>query len=120
MTNKEIEKIIKKVQSEADKKNQKYFEKVKTEIKKEFSSQIGVYTENVNERFKATSEGFMGTNEKLDKIQGDIDGIRIELRDTKLKVIDISYNFNLTLDKKVDKKLFLDLDSRVNKLEKTK
>lgn len=100
-------------------------EKDKKEIKshmnklsKDFGSQIKVYIEHVNDRFKAAGEGMEAVNEKLDKMQGDIDDIRIEIRDTKLKVHDISYNVNLTLDKKVDKKMFLDLDNRVRNLEK--
>ena len=51
-------------------------------------------------------------------MQGDIDNLTLEVRDTKLKVHDISYNVNLTLDRKIDKKLFLDLDNRVRNLEK--
>lgn len=96
---------------------------MKKEDKKEFSKEelkrhVGAILEEVKDGFKIQSEYFMGVNQKLDKMQEDIDSVRIELRDTKLKVTDISYNFNLTLDKKVDKKLFLDLDTRVKKLEK--
>ncbi len=91
--------------------------------KKEFSKEelkrhVGAILEEVKDGFKAQREYFMGVNQRLDKIQGDVDNLTIELRDTRLKVQDISYNFNLTLDKKVDKKLFLDLDSRVRNLEK--
>lgn len=100
---KEIEKIIKKVQLDSDKRMKNY---------------LGVLNEQTEDRFKATKEGFESINERLDKMQGNIDDIRIELRETKLKVQDVSYGVNITLDKKVDKKLFLDLDSRVKVLEK--
>ena len=98
---------------------------MKKESKKEFSKEelkrhVGAVLEEVKDGFKVQGEYSKGINQKLEKMQEDIDNIRVELRDTKLKVIDISYNFNLTLDKKVDKKLFLDLDSRVCKLEKNK
>ncbi len=98
---------------------------MKKESKKEFSKEelkrhVGAVLEEVKDGFKAQREYFIGVNQRLDKIQGDVDDIRIELRDTKLKVNDVSYSVNLTLDKKVDKKLFLDLDSRVKVLRKNK
>ena len=91
--------------------------------KKEFSKEelkrhVGAVLEEVKDGFKAQREYFTGVNQRLDKIQEDVDNIRIDLRDTKLKVQNISYEINITLDKKVDKKLFLDLDNRVCKLEK--
>ncbi len=93
--------------------------------KKEFSKDelkrhVGAILEEVKDGFKAQRDYFKGVNQKLEKMQEEIDDIRVDLRDTKLKVTDISYSFNLTLDRKVDKKLFLDLDSRVGKLEKGK
>ncbi len=96
---------------------------MKKENKKEFSKEemkrhVGAILEEVKDGFKVQGEYSKGINQKLDKIQEDIDEIRIELRDTKLKVNDISYSVNLTLDKKVDKKLFLDLDNRVRVLER--
>lgn len=127
MTNKEIEKIIKKVQSEADKKNQKYFEKVKTEIKKEFSSQIGVYTENINDRFKATGEGMAGIDQRLSKIEKTLDShteqlanILVDSNSVKIDMGRVSYEVTMHLDKKVDKKHFVDLEGRVRVLEKNK
>jgi hypothetical protein len=95
-----------------------YFDKQVKKIDKNSDNRVQGYIENVNDRFKATNEGYSSINEKLDKMQGDIDNITLELRDTKLKVQDISYNTNITLDKKIDKKLFLDLDNRVRVLEK--
>jgi|SRR3989344_1125494 len=100
---KEIEKIIKRVQSDSDKKIKRY---------------LGSLQEHTEDRFKVTKEGLTGINQRLDKMQGDIDNLTLEVRDTKLKVHDISYNVNLTLDRKIDKKLFLDLDNRVRNLEK--
>lgn len=96
---------------------------MKKTTKKEYSGEelkrhVGAILEEVKDGFKVQREYSTGINQKLDKMQDDIDSLRIEIRDTKLKVTDISYSFNLTLDKKVDKKLFLDLDSRVHKLEK--
>jgi hypothetical protein len=86
--------------------------------KEELKRHVGAILEEVKDGFKVQSEYSKGINQKLDKMQEDIDSLRIEIRDTKLKVTDISYNFNLTLDKKVDKKLFLDLDRRVHNLER--
>jgi len=105
MTEKDIKQYIKKVRGDANKDMERY---------------LGSLNEHTDDRFKAIKEGQDGVNERLEKMQGDIDNITLELRDTKLKVHDISYNMNLTLDKKVDKKLFLDLDSRVRILEKNK
>ena len=105
---------MKKTASKKDNKSKKGFSK------EELKRHVGAIMEEVRDGFKAQGEQMMGVNHKLEKIQNDIDDIRLELRDTKLKVNDVSYNVNLTLDKKVDKKLFLDLDSRVGKLEKSK
>lgn len=102
---------------EKDKKEIKSYMK---KLSDDFGKQVGVYMEQAEDRFKAAGEGMEGINERLDKMQGDIDNITLELRETKLKVQDISFDVNITLDKKVDKKLFLDLDSRVGKLEKNK
>lgn len=91
-------------------------EKKHTDV--EMKRYIGAILEDVNDKFKATAEGTTEINEKLNKIQSDIDDLKIELRETKLEVQDISHGININLDKKVDRKLFLDLDSRVKILEK--
>ena len=64
MTGKEIEKIIKKVQADSDKKMEKY---------------LGSIKEHTDDRFKAIQEGTSSTHERLDVIQSDIEVVKNNL-----------------------------------------
>jgi hypothetical protein len=64
---KEIEKIIKRVQSDADKKNQKELQKLKAEIKKEFGNQTGVLVEEFQHRVSAIGEQYGSIQKTLNE-----------------------------------------------------
>jgi tetrahydromethanopterin S-methyltransferase subunit G len=64
MINKDMEKIIKRVQSESEKKMERY---------------LGSLKEHTDDRFKAVMEGQGGLNQRLDIIQSDIDVIKNNL-----------------------------------------
>lgn len=67
MNKTEIEKIIKRVQSDADNKNEKRLKEFRKEIGKDFSTQIGVYTEEIKDQYKAINERLDSIDEKLEK-----------------------------------------------------
>ena len=95
---KEIEKIIKKVQGEADKKNERRFDGM---------------MEVINEKFKIIQEQFSAVFEKLDNISMDMTEIRSDIKDTPFQI-------KFLRDFKLDKKHFVDLEGRVRVLEKNK
>ena len=95
---KEIEKIIKKVQGEADKKNERRFDGM---------------MEVINEKFKIIQEQFSAVFEKLDNISMDMTEIRSDIKDTPFQI-------KFLRDFKLDKKHFVGLESRVRVLEKNK
>jgi len=64
MINKDIEKIIKRVQSDSNKKMERY---------------LGSIKEHTDDRFKAVMEGQGGMNQRLDIIQSDIDVMKNNL-----------------------------------------
>jgi uncharacterized protein (DUF885 family) len=110
MINKEIEKIIKKMQTDSDKRMKRY---------------LGSLDENTEHRFKATKEGLDGINEKLAKIEKTLNShteqianILVDAHSIKLDMNDIKYQVKLNLDRKVDKTNFVDLESRIRVLEK--
>ena len=91
----------------------------------DFGKQIGVYIEDVNDRFKATNEGYTGINERLDRIEKTLEShseqtanIAVDVSSVKLDMNDIRYKTEVTLDRKIDKKHFVDLEGRVRVLEK--
>ena len=93
---KEIEKIIKKVQGEADKKNERRFDGM---------------MEVLNEKFKIIQEQFSAVFEKLDNVSMDMTEIKSDIKDTPFQI-------KFLRDFKLDKKHFVELEGRVRKLEK--
>lgn len=121
MTESQISKIIKKVQTESEKKMQKYLKNVLDRTTQLF----GIHKEDADTKFKVISEqfksidqnseevrkNFQDVNNKLDNIIVDLSGIKIDMND-------ISYKVAMNLDRKIDKKHFVDLEGRVRVLEK--
>ncbi len=108
--------------TEKDKKEIKGYMK---KLSDDFGKQIGVYVEDVNDRFKATAEGTAGVNEKLDRIEKTLDShteqianILVDVSSVRLDMNDIRYKTEVTLDRKLDKKHFVDLEGGVRVLEK--
>lgn len=64
MANKDIEKIIEKVQSDSDKKTERY---------------LGILQEQTKDGFKIVKEGMEGINQRLDVVQSDIEIIKNNL-----------------------------------------
>jgi hypothetical protein len=118
MISKEIEKIIKRVQSDADKNNQKELQKLKIEIKKEFGSQTGVLVEEFQHRVAAIGEQYGNIKKTLDSHTEQIANILVDAHSIKLDMNDVKYQMKLNLDRKVDKVNFVDIESRIRVLEK--
>ena len=101
----DVEKIIKRVQTEADKKNERRF---------------GIMMEEMDDKFKIVQDQFKGVNEKLDLHTEEIKEIRMDIMEVKRDVKDVKFWVTNQLQNKVGKKDFVDMDSRVRRLEKTK
>lgn len=113
---KEIKGYIKKLSDNFEKK-------VKT-LDKNAQNRFEGYVEDVNDRFKATGEGMTGINEKLSRMEKTLDShteqigaILMDSTEIKSKLNKIQLDVSLDLDKKVDKKHFVDLELRMRKLE---
>lgn len=115
---KEIEKIIKKVQSEADKKNQANLQKLKNEIKKEFGNQTGVLIEEFQHRVSAIGEQYPDIKKTLESHSNQIANLLMDSTEIKSDVRDIKLRIRLGLEDKVDRKHFVDLEGRVRILER--
>jgi ABC-type transporter Mla subunit MlaD len=106
----DIEKVIKRVQNEADKKNERRFDGM---------------MEVMNDNFKKVEDLFKGVFEKLDAHSKILDShteqignVLVDLNAVKIDIGQVRYDIALTLDRKLDKKHFVDLDRRVRILEK--
>lgn len=105
----------------------KYIKHVRNEANKDMKNHIGALMEEVNDRFKATGEGMAGINEKLSRMEKTLDShteqigaILMDSTEIKSKLNKIQLDVSLDLDKKVDKKHFVDLELRMRKLENKK
>lgn len=105
----------------------KYIKQVRNEANKDMKNHIGALMEEVNDRFKATGEGMTHINERLNKMERtlnshteQIGSILTNTAEIKSRLNKIELDVSLELDKKVDKKLFVDLNNRVRVLEKKK
>ena len=101
-----IEKIIKKVQTDADKKSERRFEGMMEVINNNF--------EKVTEQFKIVFEKLDYHSQTLDSHTEMIGNLTMDMTEVKSDIKDIKSS----LDSKVDKKHFVDLDRRVRILEK--
>jgi phage shock protein A len=102
----------------------------KKESKKEFSKEdlarhLGAMAESYKDDVKATREGVAGITQILERMEKTLDShteeianLRMDMTEVKSNVKDIKLNIRFGLDDKVDKKHFVDLDSRVRVLEK--
>jgi hypothetical protein len=97
---------------------EKIIKGVKSEIKKEFKTQTRVLLEEFQHRVSGIGEQYNGIQKTLDSHTEQIANILVDVKSVRLDMNDIRYKTDVTLDRKVDKKLFVDLDSRVRNLEK--
>ena len=108
----DIEKIIKRVQTEADKKNERRF---------------GVMMEEINDGFKLVKDAFKGVYERFDKIDETLEShkesvanLSMDMTEVKSDLGQVKFDIKFMVENKVDKKHFVALDERVRRLEKTK
>ena len=140
-----IKKIIKEVQTEADKKNQRRFDGMMEEVNNSFrkvEDQFkGVFQKfdeiderfdevdnrfnEVDKRFNEVDKRFNEVDKRFDKIDKTLDShteqianILVDLNTVKLNMQDTKHEVKIDIDKKVDKKHFVDLEGRVRILEK--
>jgi len=104
---KEIEKIIKKVQSDSDKR-----------LEKILKQHTGVLIEEFQHRVSAIGEQYSDIQKTLDSHSNQIANLSMDIMEIKSGVRDIKLDIKLDLDRKVDKKHFVDLEGRVRVLEK--
>ena len=96
---KEIEKIIKKVQGDADRR-------------------FGVMMDEINSSFKIVADQFKGVFEKLDDHGEKLDNLTADMAEVKSDLRGVNLTIKHLNDSKLDKKHFADLDGRLRKLEK--
>ncbi|HEY4479907.1 MAG TPA: hypothetical protein VJB58_00335 [Candidatus Paceibacterota bacterium] len=95
----------------------KYIKQVAKEVGTDIKRQMGAYKEEMHGYVKAVAEQHLGLNEKIDKMQGEINNLAYDVKDIKSKMANVEYTMNVSFERKADKKLFVDLDNRVQKLE---
>jgi DNA-binding transcriptional MerR regulator len=83
------------------------------EFNKDVKRHMGVFLEEFQERVKAIREQYSDIQEKLANLSADVQQIKHDQSNIRFWMV-------TTEDKVVDKKLFVDLESRVRKLEKVK
>ena len=133
-----IKKIIKEVQTEADKKNQRRFDGMMEEVNNSFRKvedqfkgvfqkfdEIDERFDEVDNRFNEVDKRFNEVDKRFDKIDKTLDShteqianILVDLNTVKLNMQDTKHEVKIDIDKKVDKKHFVDLEGRVRILEK--
>ena len=91
MINKDIEKIIERVQSDSNKKTERY---------------LGILQEQTKDGFKIVKEGVDSINQRLDVVQSDIEIMKSDIGIIKTD-----------LKQKVDRTEFATLERRVVRLE---
>lgn len=103
--------------TDKDKKEIKGYMK---KLSDDFGKQIGVYVEDINDRFKALGEGTNSTNEQLDRMEktldshsGQIARLTMDMTTVKLGIKEIQTE----LKNKADKSEIIKIDARVSTLE---
>ena len=110
MAKDDIEKIIKKVQSDSHKKMEKLFK-----LHREYNDDK---FKVVDEKFKSIDQKLDGNTKILNSHSEQIANLTMDMMEVKRDIKDIKFEVQLVLDKKVDKKHFVDLEGRVRVLEK--
>ncbi len=95
----------------------KYIKQTAKEVSIDIKRQMGAYKEEMHGYVKAVAEQHLDLKKTLDEHTEKIDNLTMDMREVKMDMKDIRYNVNLGLDRKVDKKHFVELDGRVRKLE---
>ena len=107
MTKNEIEKMMKRVQTDSDKRMEKMMKR-----------QTGALLEEFQHRVSAVAEQHLSLNAKIDRVQAEIDNVAYDVKDIKSKMTNVEYTMNVSFERKAEKKLFVELDNRVRALEK--
>lgn len=104
---------------------EKIIKGIKNEIKKEFKIQTGVLVEEFQHRVSAIGEQYADIKKTLDEHTKTLESHNerlanalIDLNGVKIDMGNVSYEVTMHLDRKVDKKHFVDLEGRVRVLEK--
>ena len=113
----DIKKIIKEVQTEADKKSQKRFDGMMEVIKEDFKI-VKEQFKGVYERFDKIDRTLDSHTEEIGKLEVNVEAIRMDVEEIKSDTKRIKLDINFQLENKVDKKHFVSLDNRIRTLEK--
>ena len=99
-------------------KNSKKIQNSGENIAKLLKDQTEKLIEVFDDRIQIVQEEFKGINRKLDSHEEQIGNIIVDMSEVKIKINDINYKVTFDLDRKIDKKHFVELDTRVRRLEK--
>lgn len=114
MITKEIEKIIKKVQLESDKRLEKILKRHTGALLEEFQDRVS----GIAEQYGDIKNTLDHHTEMLDIHTEMIGSLATDMTEVKSDIRDIKSQIKLILDTKADKKDFVNLDRRVSILEK--
>lgn len=93
--------------------------------KEELARHLGAMAESYKDDVKATREGVTGITQILERIEKTLDShteeiasLRMDITEVRSDVRQVKFDVKFDLDRKIDKKHFIELDSRVRVLEK--
>ncbi len=91
----------------------KFIKMAAKEIGADIKRQMGAYKEEMHGYVKGVAEQHLDLDRKIDNVAYDV-------KEIKSKVSNIEFNMKIQFEGKADKRLFVDLDNRVSKLERKK
>ncbi len=112
-----IEKIIKKVRDDANKDMKRHIGSVFEEFQSRVSG-IGEQYGDIQKTLKSHTNMIGKLATDITEVQSNIKELRADMMEVKSDVKNIKFNIKMDLDQKIDRKHFVDLDTRVRKLEK--
>jgi chromosome segregation ATPase len=125
---KEIEKIIKKVQLESDKRLEKTLKRHTGALIEEFQHRVSVIGEQYNGIQKTLNEHTKTLDSHTEQIanllmnvavaKSDIKELRADMMEVRSDVKQIKFDVKMDLNRKIDKTQFIGLEGRVRVLEK--
>jgi len=125
---KEIEKIIKKVQLESDKRVEKMLKRHTGALIEEFQHRVSAISEQYGSIQKTLNEHTKTLNShteqigklmvKMTSVESDVKELRADDLEMRSDIKQIKLDIKFDLDRKIDKTQFVDLEGRVRVLEK--
>jgi hypothetical protein len=128
MASENIEKIIKRVQTESDKRLEKMLKRHTGVLVEEFQHRvaaIGEQYKGIKNTLDAHTETLDSHTEQIGKlmvkmtsVESEVKELRADNLEMKSDIKQVKLDIKFDLDRKIDKRQFIDLEGRVRVLEK--